>query len=436
MEIGIDKLYHIGKKIFDGSKIVSLNVLLTYECNFKCKHCYIEPNKNLNRDYLSVHQWKKLLKKFREQGAIYIRISGGEPTICGEKFRTIYEYAWDLGYKIEIATNGYNLSQYYDLLEQKPPYIVTFSLYGASDKTYREFCGIERGFTKVKASFEFCISNKINYRITYILTKYNESDMEEINRMAKKNQWVLTCVRNIQCDTRGNDIAKDVQASNEMVIRSYHIFNDIKNKLTSYSGLLWKEKCKLCYAGVSNCNINPYGELYLCSACFENKTLLINPEEIESAWSQIKEYRKKYIERQVECADCQYKLWCGQCTPIYDELNNAKILSRYCERQKQIYTTIRKEYIMKYKLKYNFETNVVEGDYIVTPIDSQDTTKVLILNETGYFVFSKLVDDTSIADIVDMMETKFDIGREELFDDVNTIVDSLKEAGLLDENDE
>lgn len=436
MEIEIDKLYHVGKRIFNGTKIYSITALLTYECNFKCKHCYIEPNKNLNKNYLSVCQWKKLLKKLHDQGAIYLRISGGDPTICGEKFCAIYEYAWDLGFKIEIATNGYILSKYYDLLTQRPPYLVTFSLYGANDKTYKEFCGIEKGYTKVKESFDFCISDKINYRITYVLTKYNESDMEQINRMAKENQWVISCVRNIQCDTHGNDIAKDVQASNETVIRSYHIFNDIKNKLTSYSSLLWRENCKLCYAGVSNCNINPYGELYLCSACFEKKAFLVEPEEIESAWSQIKEYRKKYIERHVGCVECEYKLWCGQCAPIYDELNNAKILSRYCERQKQIYTIIRKEYIMKYKLKYKFDTSIVEGDYIVTPIDSRDTTKALILNETGYFIFSKLQDNISIVDIVDMMEAKFDIEREELFDDVNAIVDNLKEAGLLDENDE
>ena len=107
------KILALSDKIINCAKPISLNILITYQCNFSCKHCYIEPERVRVYEKFSIDEWKKILKCFKDLGVIYLRISGGEPTICSE-FAAIYSFAWDLGYKIDYIFFVWD-NQYYIL---------------------------------------------------------------------------------------------------------------------------------------------------------------------------------------------------------------------------------------------------------------------------------------------------------------------------------
>ena len=50
---------------------------ITYKCNFKCLHCYINDGKKRNE--LSSQKLENLIKEFANCGVFYIDIGGGEP---------------------------------------------------------------------------------------------------------------------------------------------------------------------------------------------------------------------------------------------------------------------------------------------------------------------------------------------------------------------
>lgn len=68
----------IWNKIIDNRIPINASVFLTNDCNFKCRHCYVQSLKNKSQYPLSIDIWGRLLKKLKENGCIYLAISGGE----------------------------------------------------------------------------------------------------------------------------------------------------------------------------------------------------------------------------------------------------------------------------------------------------------------------------------------------------------------------
>lgn len=429
MNKNTQKLLALSDKIIDYAKPISLNILLTYQCNFSCKHCYIEPERIGGLKKISVDEWKRILKRFRDDGAIYLRISGGEPTICSE-FASIYNFAWDLGYKIEIATNGFLLSNYFELLSNKKPYLITFSLYGITNDTYLNFCGVKDcGYDKLLTSIEFCDKEKLDYKINYILTSYNSEQMEQIHQLAKENNWEIFCLRNLQNDTDGNFEPIKCQANINDIIKSYYVFNDARKKVLHFKESVWIKGYKTCYSGVTHFNVNPFGEIYLCNACFKIKYKI--KENILEAIGVIRKKRSEKIEKESTCSKCFLKNWCGLCSPIYREKIISGQFEHYCNEQKFIYNKLRRCFMVTYKLKYNYDFSEVEGDYIVTPKNGETTTKALVINETTYKIMELLQNSVSICEIVENLSEVYSESNITLFDDVKAVIEELDKAGLI-----
>lgn len=425
----IQKLLALSDKILDYAKPISLNILLTYQCNFSCKHCYIEPERVGGPKKISIEEWKRVLKYFRDSGTIYLRISGGEPTICSE-FVSIYNFAWELGYKIEIATNGYLLSKYFELFKVRKPYLITFSLYGISNETYSDFCGIKDvGYDNLLTAIEFCDKQNIDYKFNYILTSYNSIQLEEIYKLSKQKGWKIFCLRNLQNDTDGNFQPIKCQASINDVIKSYYVFNDARKKVVHFKDSVWIKGYKTCYSGVTHFNINPFGEIYLCNACFRIKHKI--KDNVLETINIIREDRREKIEKESACSRCSLKNWCGICSPIYSEKINSGQFEHYCSEQKFIYNKLRRDFMVTYKLKYKYDFSEVEGDYIVTPKNGETTTKALVINKTTYKIMELLQKSVSISEIVEKLSEVYTESNIALFDDVKKVVEELEKSGLV-----
>ena len=427
------KLQLISNKISKCTKAISLNALLTYGCNFSCKHCYLSPERNnkTSNSLISLEEWKIILKKFHDAGTIYLRLSGGEPTTY-LFFSELYSFAWDLGYKIELATNGYLLHKFFNLFENKKPFLITFSLYGLSDETYSKFCNIKSGgYNNLYNSILFCKTHDIPFKITYVLTNYNARDMNTVYKMAQSEGWEINCLRNMQNDTAGNAAPSDYNATVNDIIRSYQIFGDFNRKINHFKDMVWDDKYKTCFAGSTSFNVNPSGELYLCSSCFNIKFSI--DEDINKTLFEINNARRANIEKTNKCSFCNLKDWCGLCSPIFNEKVQVGNLEDYCNQQKFIFNKLRSVFIMYYKLKYDYEFSEIEGEYIVTPKNGETTTKAMVVNVTTYLILKELQEKHTISEIVKILKSFYQVETDRLFADIENVIDELKTADLIEE---
>jgi len=87
-----------------------LDLKLGYACNNNCIHCVIKDNydscvkKGININ-LSTLDCYELMKIARKEGAKYMTLTGGEPTLRKDIF-DILHYAKSLNFRIFLQSNG------------------------------------------------------------------------------------------------------------------------------------------------------------------------------------------------------------------------------------------------------------------------------------------------------------------------------------------
>lgn len=92
-------------------KCNKVNIILTHCCNLNCKHCYMNASHNNNEDFENVFfNTKQLLFKLYDNGINEVMFTGGECTIF-PKLVELINYAKEIGFKVEIFTNGMILNK-------------------------------------------------------------------------------------------------------------------------------------------------------------------------------------------------------------------------------------------------------------------------------------------------------------------------------------
>lgn len=87
-------------------KLFSAALELTYRCNERCVHCYVDgPGNRTDAGELTLDEYKNLLDQLRELGCISLLLTGGEVCVK-DTFLPIVRYAASLGMLVDIFTNG------------------------------------------------------------------------------------------------------------------------------------------------------------------------------------------------------------------------------------------------------------------------------------------------------------------------------------------
>ena len=128
-EVADMKLLSRIHKMTFGQSSVSLTIMPTYDCNFRCPYCYEQHRLSRGQNWLSHTMTDETidavfyaLKNYKERGFIvkHCTFYGGEPFL--EKnlpvVRKISERCRELDMELEAITNGYDLESYLDLLTE------------------------------------------------------------------------------------------------------------------------------------------------------------------------------------------------------------------------------------------------------------------------------------------------------------------------------
>lgn len=160
---------------------------LTARCNFNCKMCYVhltqEEQEKRGRE-LTTQQWLEIAKDAKDAGMVFLLLTGGEPALRPD-FPELFHKLKEMGLMISINSNGMLLDgKLLELLRQDPPTRINISLYGTSNETYEELCGVpayDRVIRNIRALREAGIDVKVNMSVT----PANCADMQAVYEAAK-----------------------------------------------------------------------------------------------------------------------------------------------------------------------------------------------------------------------------------------------------------
>lgn len=150
-------------------------------CNFTCRMCYVRKTaqdvRESPRPMLTMERWLDLARQAREQGMLYLLLTGGEPLLWPD-FWPLYEQLIRMGFLISINTNGSLIDdEAVARFRRLPPTRINITLYGASDATYERLCGAKNVFARVDHAIRALKSAGITVKLNGSLTPQNIGDL-------------------------------------------------------------------------------------------------------------------------------------------------------------------------------------------------------------------------------------------------------------------
>lgn len=164
-------------------------------CNFACRMCYVRKTAKevaeSQRPILTLDDWLRIAHEAREQGMLYLLLTGGEPFLWPH-FWELYEELVKMGFLVSINTNGSLIDdKAVERLKRLPPRRVNITLYGASDETYEALCQTKGVFTRVTHAIESLRKAGILVKLNGTMTPDNICDLDYLIDYAKDRGLIL-----------------------------------------------------------------------------------------------------------------------------------------------------------------------------------------------------------------------------------------------------
>ena len=338
------------------------NFELTARCNFNCPMCYVHMTQeqvDAAGKELTAQQWLDIAKAAQEKGMVFALLTGGEPLVRKDFFE-IYDGMRNMGILISINSNGSMLQG--PILErflETPPFRFNISLYGGSNETYRNMCGIP-AYTLVKENIRRLRQAGVDVSLNLSITPYNCGDLERIYRDAveldvnvRASSYMYPPVRingeQYGCSNRlsASESARYAVEWDKLRFTPEEFALRAAN-MAKYADFE-QDGCPVeagegvrCRAGSSSFWMTWDGKMLPCGMM---TTPVVKPLEIgfDAAWEQIRAATAR-IRTPAKCVSCDHRELCGACAAVYyTETGSFDAVPEYvCRRAQQIAEQTRK----------------------------------------------------------------------------------------------
>ena len=177
------------------AKRIPLNgsIEVTHLCTMDCDMCYVR----LSREEMeargrlrTAEEWLSVAQEMRDAGVLFLLLTGGEPLLY-PGFRELYLGLRKMGFILMLNTNGTLLDEEWaDFFAQNPPRRVNVTLYGASDKAYRELCHLPGGYARTVRAIELLRQRGVHVKLSYTMTVKNAEDLSAFLDYCKERDLV------------------------------------------------------------------------------------------------------------------------------------------------------------------------------------------------------------------------------------------------------
>lgn len=307
---------------------------LTARCNFNCPMCYVhmtEEQVHAVGKELTAQQWLDIAKAAKEKGMVFALLTGGEP-LMRKDFFEIYDGMRQMGLLISVNSNGSMLKgKILERFLEAPPFRFNISLYGGSNETYRNMCGIPT-YENVKENIRKLRAAGVDVSLNLSITPYNRDDLAKIYADAveldvnvRASSYMYPPVRlNGEQYGCGNRLSPEEAAryyvqwdvlrfsEEEFSIRAQNmqrVVDDFHGECPAEG-----DEGVRCRAGRSSFWMTWDGKMLPCGMM---TTPVAYPLEtgFDTAWQQIREGTAN-VHTPHECMECAYKEVCGVCAAV------------------------------------------------------------------------------------------------------------------------
>lgn len=328
----------------------SVSITLTNSCNLRCSYCYgnFAPE---GRSSFTLNEIEDTFKKLKEQGVLFVELSGGEPLIVTE-IENIILKTFDYFLRTSILTNGALFTDsIIKLLEiNKDRVYIQVSIDGCTEETNYKVRGTKNTWERTLSNIKKLIAHNIQFRIAYVITNENKHELLQTCKLMMEIGVKDMAISIADGIGRGADLRNpdNLSLSNRDSIYNKELDSLLIEADKKYKSILLNSKLKAKYSEMEvdayNCGagwklivLEPNGDICACQMLGSiSKIGNINDSKMENIFQNpianfFQTFRKSKTDN--ACIGCAYHNYCSSCiTRIF--LANKDRLSKgedFCE---------------------------------------------------------------------------------------------------------
>ena len=315
---------------------LSVQLDLTYRCNERCVHCYLDHD---DHGEMTTAEIKDLLDQMADAGVFYLTISGGE-ILMRRDFFEILEHARARTFCIKLKTNGVLIRK------KEAQRIRELGVESVQISVYSHRAEVHDAITKMPGSFRQSIeavrllrAEGLHVTMANVLMVQNAQDYHGVKALATElgAQCMIdpTITPMMDGDRSILDLNVDEAALRE-VFRDGALVGNVEEFCAPPQGVDEEALDMLpCSAGHTACYVSPYGDVYPCVQ-FPLPSGNVRHTKFVDIWRdspQLKEVRSITLRDMPSCSQCTHGATCTRCPGLaYMEGNMRGPSYQDCEK--------------------------------------------------------------------------------------------------------
>ena len=305
----------VGKALKLGIPL-SVQLDLTYRCNERCIHCYLDHD---DHGEMSTSEIKDLLDQMADAGVFYLTISGGE-ILMRRDFFEILEHARARTFCIKLKTNGV-------LIRKKQAQLIhSLGVESVQVSIYSHRPEVHDAITKMPGSLRQSIDairllrgHGIHVIIANVLMVHNAQDYAGVKALAAEldAQFVVDPTITPMMDGDRSILSLNVdEAALREVFQNEALVGNVEEFCAPPPGVDEDALNSLpCSAGHTACYVSPYGDVYPCVQ-FPLPSGNVRRTKFVDIWRyspQLNEVRSIRLRDMPTCSQCTHGATCTRC---------------------------------------------------------------------------------------------------------------------------
>ena len=295
---------------------LSVQLDLTYRCNERCIHCYLDHD---DHGEMNTAEIKGLLDQMADAGVFFLTISGGE-IMMRKDFFEILEHAHARTFSIKLKTNGVLIRK------KEAARLRELGVESVQISVYSHRAEVHDAITKMPGSFRQTIEavrllRTVGLHVTManVLMVQNAQDYPGVRTLANELGAQCTLDPTITPMMDGDrsilELNVDKTALRE-VFRDIALVGNVEEFCAPPQGVDEDALDMLpCSAGHTACYVSPYGDVYPCVQ-FPLPSGNVRHTKFVDIWRdspQLKEVRSITLRDMPSCSQCTHGATCTRC---------------------------------------------------------------------------------------------------------------------------
>jgi len=332
-------IVEMNQKAMDLGIPLSVHFDITYRCNERCVHCYLDHD---DLGEMTTAEIEDVLDQLADAGVFFLALSGGE-VLMRRDFFEIVEHARRRLFNVKIKTNGVMIREpEARRLRQLGVEQVQISVYSHRPEVHDGITKLPGSLRRTIEAIRFLKLQGLKVTMANVLMTGNLFDNQGVMSLAKDLGVSYTLDPTITPKIDGNTAVLALRAPAAELRRVFRNEELVGNVAEFCAPPAAPDEDVMdgypCSAGHTSCYISPYGDVFPCVQ-FPLPSGNLRREKFVEIWrhsSALKEVRSIRARDLTTCSTCSHVGSCSRCPGLaYMEGNMRGPSSADCEKSFQ-----------------------------------------------------------------------------------------------------